>query len=266
MSLSVTCDNSTNEMFAKYINLLNIYFSTVHERLRSSTGCESSNNSHLLSCPDICDLYQLCCSPVLSRIIPLNMTSFSQKLHCGHLTFEEGTSWEAFSLWLGSKDVPFLCHYSPHCPARHITWQAKNILWITTVKFIFNGPTLNVIFRFSLSCLKNYWGGLAKNNLIANSSNDLRGVLFGFCFEGMAQLRRPAASLESRRLPAFGFILVDNHIFSFRWGLIHRNNWLRKPMRLFDCVQLASDDEHYLQVAPKNQDKADMGLFTVKTY
>ena len=37
-------------------------------------------------------------------------------------------------------------------------------------------------------------------------------------------------------------------------------------MRLFDYVQLASDDEHYLQVAPENQDKADMGLFTVKTY
>ena len=35
-------------------------------------------------------------------------------------------------------------------------------------------------------------------------------------------------------------------------------------MRLFDYVQL--DDEHYLQVAPKDQGKADIGLFTVKTY
>ena len=36
-------------------------------------------------------------------------------------------------------------------------------------------------------------------------------------------------------------------------------------MRLFDYVQLASDDEHYLQVAPEDQGKADMGLFTAKT-
>ena len=186
------------------------------------------------------------------------MTTFPQELHHGHPTFEEGTSWEAFSLWLGSKDVPFLCHYSPHCPARHITWRVKNTLWIKTVKFILDGPPLNVTYRFSFSCLQ--------NNLISNSSNGLlRGVLFGFCFEGMAQLRRPAASLESRRLPAFGFILVDYHIFSFRWGLIHRNTWLWKPMRLFDYVQLASDDEHYLQVAPEDQGKADMGLFTAKT-
>ena len=176
------------------------------------------------------------------------MITFSQELHCGHPTFEEGTSWEAFSLWLGSKDVPFLCHYSPHCPARHITWQVKNTLWIKTVKFIFDGPPLKVIFRFSLSCLQILKFKMTEldwlKTLIANSSNDLRGVLFGFCFEGMAQLRRPAASLESRRLPAFGFILVDYHIFSLRWGLIHRNIWLWKPMRLFDYVQLASDDEH----------------------